>query len=165
MDNVGSVDVLVAWISVLVFVLVLLVASVALSSCFSDVTLSGLLCVDAFEDTTFFHCVVGLGIKLARPIQGFIVVFLIITSTGKPLDCVDFVVIVTRSFCPKIIIVVTTPIPPFSVATIIVAPKVAVVETSVVVSGVVSLRRLLVLLGPSDVFSNELFCVVQTNVG
>ena len=65
MDNVGWVDVLVVWISVLVFVLVLLVAPVALPRCFRGVTLSGLLCVDAFEDTTFLHCVFGLGMKLA----------------------------------------------------------------------------------------------------
>jgi hypothetical protein len=155
---------LVAWISVLVFVLVLLVAPVALPRCFSGVTLNGLLCVDAFEDTTFLYCVVGLRMKLAWPLQGFIVVFLIIASTGKLLDCVDFVVIVVRSFTPKIIIVVAAPIPPFSMVAIIIAPKAAVVEMSTVVSGVISLWRLLVLLGSSNVFSDELFCVVGIGI-
>jgi len=155
---------LVAWISVLVFVLVLLVAPVALPRCFSGVTLNGLLCVDAFEDTTFLYCVVGLRMKLAWPLQGFIVVFLIIASTGELLDCVDFVVIVVRSFTPKIIIVVAAPIPPFSMVAIIIAPKAAVVEMSTVVSGVISLWRLLVLLGSSNVFSDELFCVVGIGI-
>ena len=153
-----------AWISVLVFVLVLLVAPVALPRCFSGVTLNGLLCVDAFEDTTFLYCVVGLRMKLAWPLQGFIVVFLIIASTGELLDCVDFVVIVVRSFTPKIIIVVAAPIPPFSMVAIIIAPKAAVVEMSTVVSGVISLWRLLVLLGSSNVFSDELFCVVGIGI-
>ena len=45
-----------ARVSVLVFVLVLLVAPVALPRCFSGVTLNGLLCVDALEDTAFLHC-------------------------------------------------------------------------------------------------------------
>ena len=77
MDNVGWVDVLVAWISILVFVIVLLVAPIMLPHYFSGVTLNGLLCVDAFEDTAFLHCVVGLGMKLAWLLQGFIVVFLL----------------------------------------------------------------------------------------
>ena len=59
-DHVGWVDVLVARISVLVVILVLLVAPVAFSCCFSGVTLNSLLCIDALEDTTFLHRVVGL---------------------------------------------------------------------------------------------------------
>jgi hypothetical protein len=31
-----------------------------------SISLSGPLCVDAFEDTTFFHHMVGLGMELAR---------------------------------------------------------------------------------------------------
>jgi hypothetical protein len=164
MYNVGWVDVFMAWISVLVLVLVLLVAPVVLSCCFSGVTLNGLLCVNAFEDTAFLHCVVGIRVKLARPLQGFIVVFLIIASTGEPLDCVDFMVVVTRSFTPEIVTVVVAPIPPFSVVMIIVAPKVAVVKTFAVVLGVISSRRLLVLLGSFDIFSDELFYVIDVGI-
>ena len=153
-----------AWISVLVFVLVLLVAPIALSHCFSGVTLNSLLCIDALEDMTFLHCVVGLRVKLAWPLQGFVVVFLIITPTSEMLDCVDFMVVVTRSFTLEIVMVVATPVPPFSVVAIIVAPKAADVETFAVVSVVVPSRRLLVLLGSSDVFPNELFCVINIGV-
>ena len=92
--------ILVARVSVLVFVLVLLVAPVALPYCFSGVPLNGVLCIDAFEDAALLHCVVGLGMKLAWPLQSFIVVLLIILSTSEPLDCVDLVVIVARSFTP-----------------------------------------------------------------
>jgi len=108
--------------------------------------------------------VVGLGVKLARPLQGFITVFLIIASTGEPLDCVDLVVVVARSLTPEMVIVVTAPIPPFSVVMIIIAPRVAVVEMSAVVSGIISLRRLLALLGSSDVFSDKLFCVIGVGI-
>ena len=164
MDYVSWVGVLVAWVSVLVFVLILLVAPVALPRCFSGVALDSLLCVDALEDTTFLYCVVGLGMKLAWLLQGFVVLFLIITSTSEPLDYVDFMVIVTRSFTLEIIMVVMTPVPPFSMVAIVVMPKAAVVETSAVVSVVVSSRRLLVLLGSSDIFPDELFCIVSIGI-
>ena len=75
------------------------------------------------------------------------------------LDCVDFEVVVARSFTPEIVTVVAAPITPFLVVAIIVAPKAAIVETSAVVLGVISSRRLLVLLGSSNVFSDELFYV------
>jgi len=140
MDNVSLVDVLVAWISVLVFILVLVIAPIALPRCFSGVALNGLLCVDAFEDAAFSHCVVGFGMKLAWPFKGFIVVLLIITSTSKLFDCVDFLIIVVGSFTPEIITVVTTLVPPFSVVAVIGAPKAAFVKTSTVVSGVIPSR-------------------------
>jgi len=157
-------DVLVAWVLVLALVLVLLVAPVVLTHQFSGVTLDGLLHVNALEDTTFFHCVVGLGVKLAQPVQGFIVVFLTITSTSEPLDRVDLMVIVVRSFIPQVIMVVAAPGPPFSVVTVIVTPRVVVVETFAVVSGIVSPRRLLVLLGFSDILSDKLFYVIGVGI-
>ena len=102
--------------------------------------------------------------KLAWPLQSFIVVLLIIASTSKPLDCVDFMVVVTRSFTPEIITVVAAPVPPFSVVSVVSAPKAAVVESSAIVSGVVPLRRLLVLLDSFDICSDEFFCVVGIGV-
>ena len=155
MNYVSWVDVLPAWISVLVVVFVLLVALVALSHCFSSVALNSLLCIDALEDTTFLHCVVGLGVKLAWPLQGFVIVFLIITLTGEMLDRVDFMVVVTRLFTLEITVVVATPVPPFSVVAIIIASKAVVV---------VPPRRLVVLLGSSDVFPDELFCVISVGI-
>jgi hypothetical protein len=66
-DYIGWVDVLVPWISVLVFVLILLVAPIVLPYSFGSVALSGLLCVDAPKDTKFFHHVVRFEMKLAQP--------------------------------------------------------------------------------------------------
>ena len=85
-------------------------------------------------------------------------------STSKLLDCVDFMVVVTRSFTPEIITVVVAPVPPFSMVTVIGALKAMVIETSAVVSGVVPSRRLFVLLGSSDVFSDEFFYVIGIGI-
>ena len=54
-----------ARVSVLVVVLILLVAPVVFPCSFGGVALNDLLRVDALEDTTFLHRVVGLGMKLA----------------------------------------------------------------------------------------------------
>ena len=86
--------------------------------------MSGPLHVDALEDTTFFHHVVRFGMKLAWPFQGFVVIFLIISSTGGTFDCVHLVVFVVRLFAREVIAVVAAPIPPFSV---VVAAKASVV--------------------------------------
>ena len=103
MDYVGWVDVLVARVSVLVFVLILFVSPVVFPRSFSGVALNRLLHVDALEDTTFLYRVVGVGMKLAWPFQGFVVIFLIISSTNETLDCVHLVIVVTRLFVPEII--------------------------------------------------------------
>jgi hypothetical protein len=65
MDNIGWVDILVAQIPVLVRILVLVVVPIVFAHGFCCVTLDGLLCVDAFEDTEVFYCVIGLGMELA----------------------------------------------------------------------------------------------------
>ena len=161
MDYVGWIDVLIVRVSVLVFVLIFLVAPVVFPRRFGGVALSGLLRVDALEDTTLLHHVVGLRMKLAWPFQGFVVIFLIISSTSEALDCVDLVVVVARSFACDFIMVVTAPVPPFSVVAVVVAPKASVVKTSAVV---VPSGKLLVLLGSSDVFSDELFCIIVIGI-
>jgi len=142
------------WVPILVIVFVLLVAPVMFPSSFGDVSLSGPLHVNALEDTTFFHRVVRLGIKLARSFQGLVVIFLIVSSSIGMLHCVHLVIIVMRSLASEVIAVVAVPIPPFSKVTVITTPRVSVVETSTVV--VPSGR----VLGSSDVLSDELFCIV-----
>ena len=82
--------------------------------------------------------------KLASSFQGFIVVFLIVTATSKPLDRVDLMVIVTRSFTFEFITVVVAPIPSFSVVSIVVASRIAAVKPAAVVVSIVSSRRLVV---------------------
>ena len=158
MHYVGWVDVLMSWVSVLVVVFILLIASVMFPSSFGDVSLSSTLCIDALKDATFFHRVVRLGMKLAWSFQGLVVVFLIVSSPVGALDCVHLVIIVTRSLASEVIVVVTTPIPSFSVVAVIAAPRVSVVETS---TAVVLSRG---LLDSSDVVSDEPFCVVGVSV-
>ena len=80
MDYVGWIDVLMPWVPVLVFVFVHLVAPVVFPGSLDDVTLSGSLRVDALEDAAFLHRTVRLGMKLARPFQGLVVIFLIVSS-------------------------------------------------------------------------------------
>jgi len=53
-----------SWVSVLVFLFVLLVASIVFPRSLGGVSLSGPLRVDALEDTTFLHRAVRLGMKL-----------------------------------------------------------------------------------------------------
>ena len=146
------------WVPVLVVVFILLVVSVMFPGSFGDVALSSLLCVDALEDTTFFHRVVTLGVKLAWSFQGLVVVFLIVLSSVGTLDCIHLVIVVARSLSSKVIAVVVAPIPPFSVVAVITTSRVSVVKMS---TAVVPSGR---LLGSSDVLSDELFYVVGIGV-
>ena len=66
MYHVGGTDILVSWVPILVIVFVFLTVSILFPVFLDIIPLSGPLCVDAFEDTTFFHHVVGLGMELAR---------------------------------------------------------------------------------------------------
>ena len=124
----------------------------------------GLLCVNDFKDTTFFHCVVRLGVELTWSFQGFIVVLLIVTMTSESLDRVDLMIVVMGSFTPKFIMVVAAPVPSFSEVAIIIAVRTAIVKLPEVVAIVVSLRRLVVLLTPSNVFSDQLLRIIGVGV-
>jgi len=64
-DHVGGTDILVSWILILVAVFVFVTTPVLLPIFLSGGVLSGPLCVNAFEDTSFFHHVIGLGMELA----------------------------------------------------------------------------------------------------
>jgi hypothetical protein len=96
--------------------------------------------------------------ELARSFQRHVIVFLIISSPVGTLDSVYLVIVVARSFASEVITVVAMPIPSFLVVAIIATMRVAVVEAS---TAVVSSRK---ALGSSNVFSDELFCVVGVGV-
>jgi len=132
-------------VPVLVFVFVLLVVPVVFPGGLGGASLSGSLRVDALEDTTFFHRMVRLGMKLARPFQDFVVIFLVVSSSIGMLDCVHLMINVARSLASEIIMVVVVPIPPFSVFVVVATSRVSVVKTSM-------LGRLFILLGSSHVF-------------
>ena len=73
MYHVGGTDILMSWVPIMVVIFVFLTVSVLF-----PVFLSAPLCVDAFEDTAFFHRMVGLGMELARSFQRLVVVFLVV---------------------------------------------------------------------------------------
>ena len=149
---------MVPWVPIQVVVFVFLTASVLFPIFIGGIPLSGPLCVDAFEDTTFFHRMIGLGMELARSFQRLVVVFLVVSPSVGTLDCVYLVIVVARSLASEIVAIVTTPVPPFSVVAVVAAAGIMVVKTP---TAVVSSGR---LLGSSYIFSDELFCVVSVGV-
>jgi hypothetical protein len=163
-DDISWIDILMARIPVLVLVLVLLVVPIAFAGGFGGVTLDGLLHVNTFEDTTFFHCVVGLRMELAWSFQGFVVVLLIVATTSESFDRVDLMIVVTGSFTPEFITVVTTPISSFLEVPIIIVARSATVKPPAVVAIVVSPGRVVILLTSSDVFSDQFLHVVSVDV-
>jgi len=156
--HIGGTDILVPWVPILVIVFVFLTASVLFPIFLGGISLSSPLCVDAFEDTTFFHRVVGLGMELARSFQRLVVVFLVVSSSIGTLDCVHLVIVVARSLASEIVTIFTTHVPPFSVFAVVTAVGILVVKTPM---AVVSSGR---LLGSSYIFSDELFYVVDIDV-
>jgi hypothetical protein len=156
--HVGGADILVPWVPILVVVFVFLTASVLFPVFLGGIPLSGPLCVDAFEDTTFFHRMIGLGMELARSFQRLVVVFLVVSPSVGTLDCVYLVIVVARSLASEIVAIVTTPIPPFLVVAVVVVAGIPVVKTPV---AVVSSGR---LLGSSYILSDELFCFIGVGV-
>jgi len=135
--HVGGTDILVPWVPILVIVFVFLIASVLFLVFLGGISLSGPLCVDAFEDTTFFHCMVGLGMELARSFQRLVVVFLVVSPSIGALDCVYLVITVARLLASEIVTIITTPVTPFSVIVVVTAARIPIVEmpTAVVSSG------------------------------
>ena len=156
--HVGGTDILVLWVPILVVVIVFVTVSVLFSIFLGGIPLSSPLRIDAFEDMTLIHHVIRLGMELAWSFQRLVVVFLVVSPPIGALDCVHLVVVVTRSLAPKIVAIVTSPVPTFFVVAVVTAARVPVVEASTVV---VSSGR---LVGASRIFSNEFSCVVGIGV-
>ena len=158
MYHVGGTDILVPWVPILVVVFVFLTASVLFPVFLGGISLSGPLCVDAFEDTAFFHRVIGLGVELARSLQRFVVIFLVVPPPIGTLDCIHLVVVVARVLASEIAAVVAAPVPAVSVVPVIGAAMVPVVEAA---ATIVTPRR---LVGTSGVISDEFFCVIGVGI-
>ena len=157
-DQVSGIDILVSWVPILVVVFVFMTVPILLPVILGRIVLSSLPCVDAFEDTTFFHRVIGLGVELARSLQRLVVVFLVVPPPIGALDRIHLVIVVVRVLAPKVITIITPPIPTFSVVTVVRATIVPVVKTT---TTVVPSRR---LVGTSRILSDELFCVIDISV-
>ena len=149
---------MVPWVPILVVIFVFVTVSILFPVFLDGISLSGPLCVDAFEDAAFFHRVVGIGTELARSFQHLVVVFLVISPSIGTLDCVYLMVAVMRSLASKIVAVVATPVPPFSVVAVIAAVRISVIEAS---TTIISSGR---LVGSSHIFSDEFFSVVGIGV-
>lgn len=134
MDDVSLVDVLVVGVSVLIIIVLFAIAPITVACGLRSIILNDLLCIDVLKDATIFHGVGRSRMELARAIQGFVIVILIGTATSKPLDYVVLVVVFMRPLTPKVITVVTVPIPSFTPVPIVVATGIAVVESPTVVT-------------------------------
>jgi len=156
--HIGGTDILVPWIPILVIVFIFLTVSILFPIFLAGVSLSGPLCVDAFEDTTFFHRVVRLGMELAWSFQRLVIVFLVVPPSVGTLDCVHLMVVFTRSLASETVTIVTAPTPTFSVVVVVAAARIPVVEasTTIVLSGR--------LVGSSHILPNEFFSVIGTGV-
>jgi len=157
-DHVSGIEILVSWVPILVVVFVFVTMPVLLPVFLGRIVLSSPLRVDAFEDTTFFHHVIGLGVELARSLQRLVVIFLVVSPPIGALDRINLVVVVMRAHAPEVIAIVTPPIPTFSMVAVVRATMVPVVETT---TTVVPSRR---LVRTSRILSDELFCVIGVGV-
>jgi hypothetical protein len=84
--------------------------------------------------------------------------------TSELFDCVDFMVVVTRSFTLEFIKVVAAPVTSFSEVPIIIMLRIVIVKPSTVVAIIVSSGKVVALLAPCDVFSNQFLHVVGIGV-
>jgi len=142
----------------LVVVFVFVTTPILLPIFLGRVILSGPLHVDAFEDTTFFHRVIGFGVELAWSFQRLVVIFLVVSPPIGALDRIHLVVVVARALASEVITIVTPPIPTFSMVMVVRATMVPIVKMT---TTVVPSRG---LVGTSRVLSDELFCVIGVGV-
>ena len=158
MHHIDGTEILVSWVPILVVVFVFLTVSILFPIFLDEISLTGPLCVDAFENTTFLHHVVRLGMELAWSFQRLVIVFLVVPPSIGTFDCVHLVIVVMRSFASELVTIIATPVPPFSVIAVIATAGIPIIKTTM---AIVSSGR---LLGFSHVFVDELFCVVNIGV-
>ena len=163
-DDVGGVDVLITRILVLFVIVVLAVTPVGGACSLGGVILNNLLRIDILENTVVLYSVVGSRMQLTRALQGFVVIFLLITATSRSFDHVDFMVIFMRPLAPEVIAMVVTPVLAFSVVSIVVAAMVAVIDPPTVVMVVIASWRVIGLLSSCHVFLDQLLGIVSIGV-
>jgi hypothetical protein len=105
-----------------------------------------LLGVDVLEEAAVLHGVIGLGMDLARTLQSFVVILLIVTMTSRFLDRVDLMVVFARTLASVITTIIGPPIMIISVVAIVVVAPVmmfTVVVPTMVIGFVISARWVL----------------------
>jgi hypothetical protein len=131
-DGFGGIDILVTRISILFIIIVTItVTPWSIVNGLWSIIISKLLGIDVLEEATILHGVIGLGIDLARTLQSFVVILLIVTMTSRFLDRVDLMVVFARTLASIITMIVGPPITIISAVAIVVV--VAPVATFAVV--------------------------------
>jgi hypothetical protein len=75
-----------------------------------SIVVSKLFGVDVLEEATVLHGVIGLGMDLAGTLQGLIIVLLIVPVTTWLLNCVNFMIVLTRTLASEGVAAVMPPI-------------------------------------------------------
>jgi hypothetical protein len=125
---------LVTRISILcVIIVIITVTPRSIVNGFWSIVVSKLLGVDVPEEVTVLHGVIGLGMDLAGTLQGLIVVLLIVLATTWLLNCVYFMIILTRTLASEGIAAVMPPITVVWEVAVVIAPITIVPATVVAI--------------------------------
>jgi hypothetical protein len=120
-DGFGGIDILVTRISILfIIIAIIAVTPRSIINGLWSISISKLLGVDTLEEAIVLHGVIGLGMDLARTLQSFVVILLIVTATCRFLDHVDLMVVFAGTLASVITMIIGPPITIISVVTIVV---------------------------------------------
>jgi hypothetical protein len=142
-DGFGGIDILVTRISILFIIIVIItVTPQSIVNGLWSIIISKLLGVDVLEEAAVLHGVIGLGMDLARTLQSFVVILLIVMATSRFLDRVDLMVVFAGTLASVITTIIGPPIMIISAVVIVVAPVVTfVVVVPTMVIGFIILAR------------------------
>jgi hypothetical protein len=119
-DGFGGIDILVTRISILFIIIVIItITPRSIVNGLWSIIISKLLGVDVLEKAAVLYGVIGLGMDLARTLQSFVVILLIVMATSRFLDRVDLMVVFTGTLASVITAIIGTPIMIISVVAIV----------------------------------------------
>jgi hypothetical protein len=147
-DSFGGIDILVTRISILFIIIVIIsITPWSIVNGLWSIIISKFLGIDVLEEAAVLHGVIELGMDLARTLQSFVVVLLIVTTTSRFLDRVDLMVVFAGTLASIITAIIGPPITIISavVIVVVVAPIVmfAVVVPTTVIGFIVPTRWVL----------------------
>jgi hypothetical protein len=146
-DGFGGIDIFVMRISILfIIIVVMTITQWSIVNGLWCIIISELLGVDVLEEAAVLHGVIGLGMDLAKALQSFVVILLIVTATSRFLDRVDLMVVFAGALASVITVIIGPPIMIILVVTIVVVAPVTtfmVVVPTMVIEFLVSERWVL----------------------
>jgi hypothetical protein len=127
-DGFGGIDILVTRISILfIIIAIITVMPCSIVNGLWSIIISKLLGVDVLEEAAVLHGVIGLGMDLARTLQSFVVILLMVTVTSRFLNYVDLMVVFVGMLASVITVIIGPLITIISmVAIVVVVAPVAV---------------------------------------